>query len=104
MMHSPATRKILNALSENWQAEMRGFHTYNAFAERDPDPIRKRILRRLAEEEARHAALWAKRIRELGGAEPHYNGGDAGDADTLASRLAGPGLALRRLEIDEGRD
>ena len=103
-MTSAATRKILNALSENWQAEMRGFHTYNAFAERDPDPIRKRILRKLAEEEARHATLWAKRIHELGGPVPHYDGGAGGDADNLASRLGGPGMALRRLEIDEGRD
>ena len=103
-MTSPATRKILDALSENWQAEMRGFHTYNAFAERDPDPIRKRILRRLAEEEAQHAAMWAKRIRELGGPLPHYDGGAGGDADSLACRLGGPVMALRRLEIDEGRD
>ena len=65
-MTSPATGKILHALSENWQAEMRGFHTYNAFSERDSDPIRKRILRNMAEAEARHAALWAKRIQRTG--------------------------------------
>ncbi len=103
-MTSPATGKILHALSENWQAEMRGFHTYNAFSERDSDPIRKRILRNLAEAEARHAALWAKRIQELGGSVPHYDGRAAGDADSLANRVGGPGMALRRLEIDESRD
>jgi len=104
MMSNPSERKILDALSQNWQAEMRGFHTYNAFSERDGDPIRKRILRNLAEAEARHAALWAKGIRELGGAVPHYDGTAAGDADTLANRVGGPGMALRRLEIDESRD
>ena len=104
VMTRPATRKILEALSENWQTEMRGFHTYNAFSERDSDPIRKHILRSLAEEEARHAALWGKRIRELGGAVPQYRGKAAGEADTLANRVGGPGMALRRLEIDEGRD
>ena len=103
-MNKPATRKVLNALSENWQAEMRGFHTYNAFSERDADPIRKRILRNLAEAEARHAALWGNRIRELGGALPQYDGKVTGDADTLANRIGGPGMALRRLEIDESRD
>jgi VIT1/CCC1 family predicted Fe2+/Mn2+ transporter/rubrerythrin len=103
-MTSPAARKILDALSENWQAEMRGFHSYSAFAERDPDPIRKHILRHLAEAEARHAALWARRIRELGGPAPQYAGGAAGVADKLASRVGGPGMALRRLEIDESRD
>lgn len=103
-MTRASTRKILEALSENWQVEMRGFHTYNAFSERDSDPIRKRILRNLAEEEARHAALWGKRIRELGGTIPQYSGKASGDADTLANRVGGPGMALRRLEIDEGRD
>jgi vacuolar iron transporter family protein len=103
-MTNPATRKILDALSENWQAEMRGFHTYNAFAERDPDPIRKHILRNLAEAEARHAGMWAKRIRELGGPAPRYDGAVGGDAANLASRVGGPAMALRRLEIDESRD
>lgn len=104
MMNNPATRKILEALSQNWQAEMRGFHTYNAFSERDGDPIRKRILRNLAEAEARHAAMWAKRIHDLGGKLPQYDGKAGGDADTLANRVGGPGMALRRLEIDESRD
>jgi len=103
-MTSPVTGKILDALSENWQAEMRGFHTYNAFSERDSDPIRRRILRNLADAEARHAALWAKRIQELGGSVPLYDGRAAGDADSLANRVGGPGMALRRLEIDESRD
>ncbi len=83
---------------------MRGFHTYNAFSERDSDPIRRRILRNLAEAEARHAAMWAKRIRELGGTVPQYDGKAGGDADSLANRVGGPGMALRRLEIDESRD
>jgi VIT1/CCC1 family predicted Fe2+/Mn2+ transporter len=94
----------MNALSENWQAEMRGFHTYKTFADRDADPIRKRILRNLAEAEARHAAMWEGRIRELGGTLPQYDGKAAGDADTLANRVGGPGMAMRRLEIDESRD
>jgi VIT1/CCC1 family predicted Fe2+/Mn2+ transporter len=103
-MNDTVTRNILDALSQNWQAEMRGFHTYNAFSERDADPIRKRILRNLAEAEARHASLWAKRIRELGGDVPQYDGKATGNADTLANRVGGPGMALRRLEIDESRD
>jgi VIT1/CCC1 family predicted Fe2+/Mn2+ transporter len=103
-MKHPDTGKVLDALSGNWQAEMRGFHTYNAFSERDTNPIRKHILRSLAEAEAHHAALWAKRIRELGGKVPHYDGGAGGDADTLASRVGGADMALRRLEIEESRD
>jgi VIT1/CCC1 family predicted Fe2+/Mn2+ transporter/bacterioferritin (cytochrome b1) len=101
---SQKEQKVLEALSENWQAEMTGFHTYNTLAERDEDPIRKKSLRHMAEMEAQHAALWAKRIRELGAELPRYSGKPTGEADTLVNRLGGPQMALRRLEIEESRD
>ncbi len=97
-------QKVLEALSENWQAEMRGFHTYSTLAERDTDSVRRKALRHMAESEAQHAAMWAKRIRELGAEIPKYEGRLTGDADTLVNRLGGPQMALRRLEIDESRD
>ena len=101
---SQKEQRVLEALSENWQAEMRGFHTYSTLADRDDDPVRKKTLRHMAEAEAHHAALWAKRIRELGAEVPKYDGKPTGDADTLVNRLGGPQMALRRLEIDESRD
>ncbi len=101
---SQKEQKVLEALCENWQAEMRGFHTYNTLSERDDDPIRKKTLRHMAEAEAHHASLWAKRIRELGADIPRYEGKPTGDADTLVNRLGGPQMALRRLEVDESRD
>lgn len=97
-------QRVLDALSENWQAEMRGFHTYSTLADRDEDPVRKKTLKHMAEAEAHHAALWAKRIRDLGAEVPKYDGKPSGDADTLVNRLGGPQMALRRLEIDESRD
>ena len=100
---SQKDQKVVEALSENWQAEMRGYYTYNTLAERDDDPVRKKTLRHMAEQEAHHAALWAKRIRELGAELPEYKGKTTGDADTLVNRLGGPQMALRRLEIDESR-
>ena len=100
---SQKDQRVIAALSENWQAEMHGYHTYKTLSEREDDPIRKKTLRHMAEAEAHHAALWAKRIRELGGPLPIYDGKPTGDADTLANRLGGPAMALRRLEIDESR-
>ncbi|HEX3987454.1 MAG TPA: VIT1/CCC1 transporter family protein [Acidobacteriaceae bacterium] len=97
-------QKVLDALYQNWQAEMRGYHTYKTLSERDEDPIRRKTLRHMAEAEAHHASLWAKRIRELGAELPRYEGKPTGDADSLANRLGGPQTALRRLEIDESRD
>jgi Mn-containing catalase len=98
------TKKLLAALEANWQAEMEGFHTYSALAKDEADPHRRNALRGLATAEKHHADLWAGRIKELGGTEHQYAGAASGQADSLANRVGGAELALRRLEIDEGRD
>ncbi len=96
-------KKVLAALEGNWQAEMEGYHTYKAMADRDADPVRAQVLRHLAQAELEHAALWAGRIQELGGPEPVYAGSPGGEADSLANRAGGIRMALRRLEIEESR-
>ena len=97
-------RRILKILESNWQAEMRGYHTYEILAERESDPARRAAFHTLAYAEQHHAQLWAERIRALGGPDPVYKGPKAGEADTLANRAGGVGLALRRLELEESRD
>jgi VIT1/CCC1 family predicted Fe2+/Mn2+ transporter/rubrerythrin len=97
-------RRLLAALEANWQAEMVGHYTYSALAKREDDPQRRNALRGLAAAEEHHADLWAGRILELGGQAPQYTGGESGQADSLATQIRGADLALRRLEIDEGRD
>jgi len=97
------TKKILASLAGNWHAEMEGYHTYLALADRESDALRASVLRHLAAAELEHAALWANRILELGGQQPVYTGNPHGDADSLASRAGGPLMALRRLEIEESR-
>ncbi len=97
-------KKVLAALEGNWQAEMEGYHTYTALADRDADAVRAQVLRHLAQAELEHAALWAGRIHELGGPEPVYRGSPGGEADSLANRAGGVRMALRRLEIEESRD
>jgi vacuolar iron transporter family protein len=97
-------KKLLAALEGNWQTEMEGYHTYQALAARDTEPVRAQVLRHLAQAEIEHAALWAQRIKELGGPEPVYSGRPAGEADSLANRAGGIRMALRRLEIEESRD
>ncbi|MGH9585996.1 MAG: VIT1/CCC1 transporter family protein [Acidobacteriaceae bacterium] len=96
-------RKLLRALEHNWQTEMSGFYTYLTLAQRETDPIRSHSLRHMAEAEEQHAAQWASRIRELGAPLPRYHGKPTGDADSLANRMGGERMALRRLEIDESR-
>jgi len=96
-------KKVLTALEGNWQAEMEGYHTYLALADRDSEPVRAQVLRHLAQAELEHAVLWRDRIVELGGSEPVYHGKPGGDADSLASKAGGVRMALRRLEIEESR-
>jgi VIT1/CCC1 family predicted Fe2+/Mn2+ transporter len=95
---------LLEALTNNWQTEMRGYHTYNALSQRATDPQQCRSLHSLALAEQHHADLWASRLTALGEPVPEYNGSEAGEADSLANRIGGLDLALRRLELDESRD
>jgi vacuolar iron transporter family protein len=103
-MTSTDKKRLLAALEANWQAEMEGHYTYAAFAKDEADPQRRNALRGLAAAEKHHADLWAGRIHELGAPAPQYTGDLSGQADSLANRAGGVNLALRRLEIDEGRD
>jgi len=97
-------KKVLTALDGNWQAEMEGYHTYQAMANRETDAMRAQVLRHLAQAELEHAALWEGRIAELGGEKPVYKGAPGGEADSLVNRAGGPKMALRRQEISESRD
>jgi len=96
--------RLIRALEDNWQAEMTGFYTYGALAQREEDPQRRAALRGLANAEKHHADLWERRIQALGGIAPVYKGSITGDADGLAMRVGGDTLGLRRLELDESRD
>jgi vacuolar iron transporter family protein len=96
--------RILKILESNWQAEMRGYYTYDALAERETNPTRRAAFHTLAAAEQHHAELWAGRMRALGAPDPVYDGPKTGEANTLASRAGGVSTALRRLELDESRD
>ncbi len=95
---------MIEAISNNWQTEMYGYHTYFGMAEQESDPQRRRTLRNLALAEKHHAELWAGRLKALGAPVPEYTGPEKGEAESLATRVGGPDLALRRLELDESRD
>ena len=103
-MEASRSSKLLSALEANWQAEMEGHYTYTALAQNETDAQRRNALRGLAAAEKHHADLWAKRVQALNGPALVYRGSPAGEVDSLLNRVGGSGLALRRLEIDEGRD
>lgn len=80
---------------------MEGAATYRAFAEAESDSVRKATLIGMAVQEEHHAQRWATRLRELGALEPVYRGSPQGKAGSLASRLGGSDLGLRRIELEE---
>jgi hypothetical protein len=73
-MTNKDTAHLIGALASNWQAEMRGYHTYQALSEQESDAQRRRTLRNLALAEKHHADLWATRLTVLGAAIPKYDG------------------------------
>jgi VIT1/CCC1 family predicted Fe2+/Mn2+ transporter/rubrerythrin len=103
-MNSKDMEHLIEALSSNWQAEMLGYHTYYTLSQQENDPQRRRTLRNLALAEKHHADLWAARLTTLGAVVPKYDGPESGEAGSLANRIGGQELALRRLELDESRD
>ncbi len=104
VLNQAGKKRLLQSIEGNWQAEMTGFNTYSALAEREGDARRRSALRGLARAEKHHAELWARRIEDLGGPAPVYRGAPNGEANTLANRVGGDALALRKLELDESRD
>ena len=94
-------QQTIEVARRNWQAEVETAQTYRDLAARERDEKRKSVLLRMAEAEERHAQRWEKKLTELGAEPPVYK-------DTLARRLnrwwnkiAGPEIAIRRMEATE---
>jgi vacuolar iron transporter family protein len=58
--------RFIEELRKAWRDEKSSALTYNAAAERETDPKRKDIFKRMAAEEVKHAERWEKRLQELG--------------------------------------
>jgi rubrerythrin len=56
--------RFIEELRKAWRDEKSSALTYNAAAEREADPKRKDIFRRMAAEEVKHAERWEKRTPE----------------------------------------
>jgi VIT1/CCC1 family predicted Fe2+/Mn2+ transporter/rubrerythrin len=84
-----------------WRREVEAAHTYKLLAEREPDPKRRALLVKMAEQEDKHARRWAERIALATGQAP-----DAREVERGLSwfqRLGDPAVVLHRLEQEETR-
>ncbi len=94
---SPEPGGLAELAREFCRDELFDHMVYRALAEREPDPRRRRVLERLAEQEYRHYLFWRR-----------LAGGDCGAPPrprvsllALSYRLLGPVFTLRLLERGE---
>jgi VIT1/CCC1 family predicted Fe2+/Mn2+ transporter/rubrerythrin len=89
----------LESLEKLWRQEVEAAATYRHLGEREPDPRRRDILRRLAESEERHAARWSGRIAAATGRAP--DPASVGQSLSWLQRLSDPAVVLHRMEQQE---
>lgn len=99
-----ANRKLVEALRQNWLAEMEGAHTYRALAEEERDATRREILVEMAEAEERHAAKWAKRLHDVGAEPPAWHPSLTQQTRDRVIKGGGTLAVIRKMEADEDRD
>ena len=94
-------KKLIQQLQAAWRDEMSSARNYRALAAREPKTDRRTILERLAEQEEKHAANWAARLRELGADPGTYT-------ESVLDRLrrwtlvqSGTDTAVTKLELAE---
>jgi VIT1/CCC1 family predicted Fe2+/Mn2+ transporter/rubrerythrin len=99
----PNDPKSIEALKQNWRAEVETSRVYRDLAERETDPKRKSILVRMAEAEERHATRWAQKLTELGLEPPVLKDSLGQRLNRWWNRIAGLDVAIRRMEAAEDR-
>src|SRR5476649_1675975 len=91
----------LATIEKMWRREVEAAATYKHLANRDPDPKRKDILMRLAEQEDKHAARWSERIAASTGRVPDPKEVERGLS--WFQRISDPNVVLHRLEQEENK-
>src|SRR5438477_890536 len=99
----PNDPESIEALKENWRAELQTARVYRELAERENDQKRKDILVRMAEAEERHATRWAQKLTELGMEPPVLRDSLGQKLNRWWNRMAGLDVAIRRMEAAEDR-
>ena len=96
-----ASAALRERLLEAWLDEVRAKIVYGLIAEREPDPQRAAVLRRLAEVETSHRDRLATRMRELGVAVPDEASVKLGFWTRLQARIAPVERLIARQEAME---
>jgi VIT1/CCC1 family predicted Fe2+/Mn2+ transporter/rubrerythrin len=95
--------RLIDRLQHNWALEMDGDAMYRALAEREKNPERRTLFRKLGETEHRHAGQWAGRLQALNTPVPTTHSG-RGHATRIAATPGGLQAIIRAIEAEERRD
>jgi len=93
--------KNLATVEKMWRREVEAATTYRLLAGRENDAKRRDILIRLADQEDKHAARWAERIKATTGISPDRKEVEGGL--TWFQRISDPNVVLHRLEQEENK-
>src|SRR5436309_2881908 len=93
--------KNLATVEKMWRREVEAATTYRLLAGREPDPKRRDILNRLAEQEDNHATRWAERIKAATGRVPDPR--EVKRGLSWFQRISDPNVVLHRLEQEENK-
>ncbi|MEP6699084.1 MAG: VIT1/CCC1 transporter family protein [Verrucomicrobiota bacterium] len=99
----PNDPESIEALKENWRAEVQTARVYRELAERETDQKRRDILLRMAEAEERHAQRWAQKLTDIGLPPPELKDSLGQRLNRWWNRIAGLNVAIRRMEAAEDR-
>ncbi|MFA6563306.1 MAG: VIT1/CCC1 transporter family protein [Verrucomicrobiia bacterium] len=93
--------QFVKALLNNVLAERRNAEIYHYLASLERDPHRSAVLKRMAEAEAKHAAIWTRKLTELGIEPPPPEAGRCPAWRKWLYRQLGVDAAVRRMEQEE---
>ena len=89
----------LATVEKMWRREVEAAHTYKLLAAREPDPKRRDLLLRIAEQEDTHARRWSERIELATGRAPDPAAVERGLS--WFQRMGDPAVVLHQLEQEE---
>jgi len=100
---TPQRAGLVSTIKADWALEMDGVAMYQALADRERIPERKRIFQELGALERKHADEWARRLTELGAEVPSTHSGHA-HAVRIAQTPGGMLQIVAAIEAEERRD
>lgn len=100
----PRNAPDISAFQHHWQDEADAAYLYGILAGLESDARKSDVYRRLSEVESRHVDVWARLIRENGGAIPPFRPTARTRLLSMLGRMFGPGFLLPMLLAEEGRE